>query len=118
VPAFCEVLVRMSSGVRLAAVLFAALAPATRAGVDLAYLKHLVWDRAYETNVIDRNTSVALALLLLLPVGVPVLPPVFNRLVHHLSLPFRNKDTPAPAIPWPAYAEGLAVEGWGWGVEG
>src|SRR5262249_11506816 len=29
-------------------------------------------------------------------------------------LPFRSKDTPAPAVPWPAYLEGLAVTGWGW----
>jgi uncharacterized membrane protein YbhN (UPF0104 family) len=116
--AFYEVLVTMSSAVLLAAALFAALSPATRAGIDLDYLKGIVWDQADEANVIDRNTSVALSLLLWLPVGIPVLPPVFNRLVHHLSLPFRSKDTPPPAIPWPAYFEGLAVTGWGWVLQG
>jgi uncharacterized membrane protein YbhN (UPF0104 family) len=112
--AFYEVLVTMSSAVLLAALLFAALAPPPPAGLDLDYLKRIVLLQGDESNVVDRDTSVALSLLLLLPVGLPVVPPIFNRLVHHLSLPFRDKDTPAPAIPWSAYFEGLAVTGWGW----
>jgi uncharacterized membrane protein YbhN (UPF0104 family) len=112
--AFYEVLVTMSSAVLLAAVLFAALAPPSPAGLDLDYLRRIILLQGDESNVVDRNTSVALSLLLLVPVGLPVVPPVFNRLVHHLSLPFRDKDTPAPAVPWPAYFEGLAVTGWGW----
>jgi uncharacterized membrane protein YbhN (UPF0104 family) len=111
--AFYEVLVTMSASVLLAAVLFAALAPPSPAGFDFDSLKRIVL-QSDEAHAVDRNTSVALSLLLLLPVGLPVVPPIFNRLVHHLSLPFRDRNTPAPAIPWPAYLEGLALTGWGW----
>src|SRR5262249_32824022 len=94
--ALYQVLVTLSSAVLRAAVLSAARAPPSPAGFDFDSLKRIVL-QSDEARAVDRNTSVALSLLLLLPVGLPVVPPIFNRMVHHLSLPFRSKDTPAPA---------------------
>ena len=118
VTAFYEVLVTMASGLLVAAGLFAALSPATRAGVEWDLLGRLFTRQAAAHGVIDRNTAVLLSLLLLVPVLTPILPPLFNRVVHHVSLPFREKDTPAPTIPWSSLGEGLALTACGWLVLG
>jgi uncharacterized membrane protein YbhN (UPF0104 family) len=115
---FYEVLVTMASGVLLAVVLFALFAPATPSGVDIGIVSRIAWREDQTSGFIDRNTSVVLSLLVLAPVLGPILPPIFNRLVHHISMPFREKDTPAPALSWSAFIEGLAVTGCGWPLLG
>jgi uncharacterized membrane protein YbhN (UPF0104 family) len=116
--AFYEVLVTMASGLLVAAVLFAALAPVTRTGIEFELFQRIYTRQAVSHEVIDRNTAVVLALLFLAPVLTPLLPPIFNRVVHHVSLPFREKSTPAPAIPWSSLLLGLAVTACGWLVLG
>src|SRR5436305_2101190 len=68
-----------------------------------------------EATGVSRFTAVLLSLLLLAGVGLPLLPPAFNRLVHHLSLPFRDRDAEGPPRIRLAYlAEGLLLTGCGW----
>jgi hypothetical protein len=58
---------------------------------------------------------VLLSLALLAAVGLPLLPPLFNRVVHHLSLPFRERDAARlPHIHLSHFAEGLLMAGCGW----
>src|SRR5262249_34591395 len=45
---------------------------------------------------ISPTLVLALAIALAALTLVPVLPPVFNRLAHHLSLPFRDPSRPVP----------------------
>jgi glycosyltransferase 2 family protein len=116
--AFYEVLVTMASGLLVAAVLFAALGPATRSGIEFDLFRRIYAQEKGTFAIIDRNTATVLALLLLVPVLTPLLPPLFNRVIHHVSLPFRDKSTPAPAIPWSSLFQGLAVTACGWLVLG
>jgi hypothetical protein len=54
--------------------------------------------------------AIALAALML----VPVLPPVFNRLAHHLSLPFRDPSRPVPRLGFGHLLAGLGLGALGW----
>src|SRR5262249_5836194 len=85
---FYEVLTTMASGTLVALILFLILAPGTSTGLDLDSLWRVIRLQELATHRLDRTILVLLALALLAPVGIPLLPPVFNRLVHHLSLPF------------------------------
>jgi uncharacterized membrane protein YbhN (UPF0104 family) len=111
--AFYEVLTTMASGALVAAVLFALLGTAGPGpgGADLRRLLRLEWP---EAGVLGRDLAVLLALALLAATGLPLLPPLFNRVVHRLSLPFRNPDTPVPRIRLAHLAEGLALTALGW----
>jgi hypothetical protein len=114
VTSFYEVLVTMTAGVLVAAVLFAVLAPdtATRLGGD--NLRRLLRLEPLE-GVLGRRPLVGMALGLLLPLCCAVLPPVFNRLVHRMSLPFRDKDAePLPRLRGAYLAEGLLLTSIGW----
>jgi hypothetical protein len=136
--AFYEVLVTMSAGALVAAVLFALLLPPSGNRLGSGRLREQVgaildeltkptgvpydWQRlrreitAPGTGelVIDRTFAVVLAVGLLAPLLIPILPPIFNRLVHHLSLPFRRPDERAPRVPLLALPEGLLLTGAGW----
>jgi hypothetical protein len=111
---FYEVLTTMAAGVLLAAILFALLAPDTGTTLDWNTLVSLARLEPPAVGAIDRKTAVLLSLLLLGPIGLAILPPLFNRLVHRLSLPFRGKDTPAPRIHFAWLAEGLVLTTFGW----
>jgi hypothetical protein len=104
----------MASGVLLAAILFALLARPSHSSMDFDLIWRILQLQAEEQRPLGARISVALALLLLVPVLLPILPPVFNRVVHHMSLPFRQKDTPAPTIPWLSLLEGLILTAGGW----
>jgi hypothetical protein len=79
-----EVLTTMAAGALLAAVLFAIGAPDTLPPGDWSALRRLFTERDPETSALDRKVLVALSLGMLVVVGVPILPPVFNRLVKRL----------------------------------
>jgi hypothetical protein len=114
VTAFYEVLVTMTGGVLVAVVLFALLAPTTATRLDWEGLRRLANLEAPE-GVLGRRPLVGLALGLLLPLGTMVAPPVFNRVLHRLSLPFRDKITgPLPRFHWTYLAEGLGLTSIGW----
>jgi uncharacterized membrane protein YbhN (UPF0104 family) len=113
--AFYEVLTTMAAGVLVAAVLFAALGPEAGTSFDRADLGRLLHLEAPAWGVVGRLPAVLLALALFLAVGLPLLPPLFNRLVHRLSLPFREPDAARlPSIRLVHLAEGLLLAGMGW----
>ena len=58
--------------------------------------------------------DVILSLLLFVPLGAVIVPPVFNHVVHHLSLPFREKDSALPRIRFAYMVEGLLIISLGW----
>jgi uncharacterized membrane protein YbhN (UPF0104 family) len=113
--AFYEVLTTMASGVLLAAVVFALLAADTGSAMDWDTFRGLLRMQAPESAVLDRRVLVLLALLLLVPVGLPIMPAVFNRLVGRLAARFREPDAPPVAhVPVSCLGEGLALTTGGW----
>jgi hypothetical protein len=111
---FYEVLTTMAGGVLIAAVLFALLG---RPGgwLDTDDLGRLLRLEPPKGGVIGRRPAVLLSLGLLGGLGVALVPPVFNRLAHHLSRPFRDIDSaPLPPVRLPYLLEGLAWTSCGW----
>lgn len=108
---FYEVLVTQSSGVLLAAVFFAIFAaPATQPFDPYTIIQLLKLERP-ESVELHRGALVLLSAGLYLGIAFWVTPPVFNRIVYRVSLPFRDVDSaPMPQTTW----AGL-FEGWGWG---
>jgi len=135
--AFYEVLVTMSAGVLVAAVLFALLLPGgSRLGSGRvrqqvgAMLEEVAkpenepidWQRLRREVTLsdepgappDRTLVLVLCVGPLVPLLLPTLPPVFNRLAHHLSLAFRNRDAALPPFVARGLVEGLLATGIGW----
>jgi hypothetical protein len=79
-----EVLTTMAAGALLAAVLFAVGAPDTSSPGDWSAWRRIFTGHDPETGPLDRKDLVALALGMLVLVGLPILPPIFNRLVKRL----------------------------------
>ncbi|GIW80501.1 MAG: hypothetical protein KatS3mg105_2308 [Gemmatales bacterium] len=112
---FYEVLATMSSGALVAAVVFFLFAPAHSTISDAEIWQSLVRLEASPNLILGRRVLVALAFLFLAPVGLPIIPPVFNRLVDRLSLPFRDKDAdPFPQFTMSMLLEGLGITLFGW----
>jgi uncharacterized membrane protein YbhN (UPF0104 family) len=111
--AFYEVLVTMAGGVVVAAWLSLLLFPPATVPLDWPRLRNLICGEATGAGL-DRNLAVALALLLLAPLLLTILPPVFNRLAHHLSLPFRDAADLLPRLSFRSLLEGLLLTGAGW----
>src|SRR5262249_19236711 len=107
------------SGALLGVVLLALFGPATAAAWDWDTLWRLLRLEAPAAGVLDRNLLVLLALALLAPLVLPILPGVFNRVVGKVAERFRDRDAPPRArVPASALAEGLAVTGVCWLVWG
>jgi glycosyltransferase 2 family protein len=111
---FYEVLVTMASGSLLAAVLFLAIWPDIGAGFDPARLWALLMQEPGESNGIGRGLAVALSLLLFLPPFLVTLPPIFNRAVGRISLPFRKSGEAPPHVRFRTKLEGLLITSIGW----
>jgi hypothetical protein len=115
---FYEVLTTMAGGVLVAAVLFTILG---RSGgwLDMDDLGRLLLLEPPKGGVIGRRPAVLLSLGLLAGIGIPLLPPLFNRLAHHLSLPFRDTESsPLPSLRTAYLVEGLLLTSCGWLVLG
>src|SRR5262249_25147666 len=113
--AFYEVLTTMASGALLAVVLLALFAADTAAAVEWETLWRLLHLETPETAVLDRKLLVVLALLLLGPMVLPILPGFFNRVVGKVVERFRDQDAPPLArVPASALAEGLMVTAGCW----
>ena len=113
--AFYEVLTTMASGALVAVVLLAALGPTSTAPFDPHALGRLILGQTVEGAEVDHVAVLALAALLLLAVGTPLLPPLFNRLARRLTLPFRGKNAPPlPRLGPAALVEGLGITAVGW----
>jgi hypothetical protein len=118
-----EVLTTMSAGVLLAAILFAVGATDTSSPDDWSALRRLFSERDPDPSAVDRKVLVALSLGMLVVVGVPILPPVFNRLVKRLRS-LKNLMARQPAsesidprwlhVRMPVLLEGLAMTAAGW----
>ena len=116
---FYEVLTTMSAGVLLAAVLFAILGPDPSEPFSWQVLGEIVRLERPESVVLGRWALALLSLGLLVAIGTLIVPPVFNRLVHRLSLPFRDADAePWPKVTWSALLEGLGLGACGWMLMG
>jgi hypothetical protein len=111
---FYEVLTTMAAGALLAAVLFASLGTEGDPGPTGERLARLVRLEGLEQGVLGRGTAVVFSIALLAATGLPLLPPLFNRVVHWLSLPFRDPASPVPRIRLVYLAEGLALTAVGW----
>jgi uncharacterized membrane protein YbhN (UPF0104 family) len=112
---FYEVLTTMTSGVLLAAILFAVLLPDTPSTTRWPILRSLLQREAAENVQPDRTSLVMSSLLLVALVGIPLLPGVFNRLVHRLALPFRDKESLAlPHVRLSMLLEGLLLTAGDW----
>jgi hypothetical protein len=115
VTAFYEVLTTMASGALLSAVLFALLAPDTGTALTWDSLGAFLRLKTPPGQVVDRKLSVLLALGLFVLCLLPLLPPVFNQLVHRLTRPFQGKDAVAlPRLRFRYLAEGLLLTTLGW----
>jgi hypothetical protein len=142
VTAFYEVLVTMSAGVLVAAVLFALQLPPSETRLGSGQVRHqfgemleeitkpgsvpIDWQRLRREVTLseepgaplDRTLALVLSIGPLVPLLLPTLPPVFNRLVHHLSLPFRARDMVLPRFGVRGLVEGLFATGVGWFCQG
>jgi len=114
---FYEVLTTMAGGALLALVLLATQWPSTSAGMDWTTLGRLVSGHNPEDMVIDRKVMVTLAVLLLLPIGIPILPPIYNRIVRRMAVPIRERygiTGPMAQIRFFSMLEGLVLTACGW----
>jgi len=110
---FYEVFITMSAGALLAAILFGLQAGDLSSPADWHVFRR-IWQifqgGEAEAARVDPHALSLLALLLVLAIGIPSLPPVFNRLVQRLTLPFRQEES--GAVPTPRVTstlEGLAL---------
>jgi hypothetical protein len=110
-----EVLTTMAAGVLVAAILFAALGTDAGAGLGMETLRHLLWLEQPAEGGLQRPAAVLLSALLFVLLVVPLQPAIFNRLVHRMTLPFRERDAAElPRIRLRYLMEGLALTACGW----
>jgi glycosyltransferase 2 family protein len=113
---FYEVLVTMAGGAVLAVVLLAFLAPETAPGMDWHALGQLLTGREPQGGI-DRKVLMAMGVLLLLPIGIPILPPVYNWIIARMATRIRQRygiTGPLPHVHLVSMMEGLAVTACGW----
>jgi hypothetical protein len=120
VTAFYEVLTTMATGVLVALVLFVMQVPAWFAPWDWDTLGRLLRaDPEPDTSPLDPRILALLALGLLVPLGIPILPPVYNRLMGRLARRFQPPDAPAlPRLRLSALGQGVAVIAVSWFLMG
>jgi uncharacterized membrane protein YbhN (UPF0104 family) len=112
---FFEVLTTMAAGVLVAAVLFAVLGVDAGTELNAETLRHLLVLEQPGEGGLSRPVVVALSALLFLAIVGPLHPPIFNRLVHRMSLPFRERDAAQlPRIRFAYLVEGLVLASVGW----
>jgi uncharacterized membrane protein YbhN (UPF0104 family) len=110
---FYEVLTTMAAGALVATLLFPLVGTAAAGAPHWDTLRRLARLEAPPEGV-PTAAAELLSALLLLATGMPLLPPVFNRLAHHLSLPFRGREVVLPRVHHTHLAEGLLLAGAGW----
>lgn len=113
--AFYEVLTSMATGVLLAAAFLILETPGDCSAGDWNSLYGLLRLEAPNDEESVRPALVLLSVVLLAVLGLPVLPGIFNRLLHRLSLPFRDIGAaPLPALGFHSLAGGLILSACGW----
>jgi uncharacterized membrane protein YbhN (UPF0104 family) len=115
---FYEVLSTMCSGVFLALVIFGgAVLDGSDGFYDLSFtsLREFVRGQPRLDILAHPWIPAVLALVLVLLVGTPIVPPIFNRLVGRIAAPFRSDDSrPLPKFDWTALGQGLGMTAGGW----
>jgi glycosyltransferase 2 family protein len=112
---FYEVLTTMAAATLLAAGLFALQIPASAPDFDWREFVAFLSGRDPGAAGIDPRMAVLLALLMLVPLGVPLLPVFHNRLVRRVSARIREEESPSlPHLPATCLLEGLLVTAVGW----
>lgn len=118
-----EVLTTMAAGALLAIVVFAVDAPDRLPPGDWSGLSRLFTQQSPDPAGVDRKVLVVLALAMLMMVGLPIIPVVFNRLIRRLrslkNLMARQpqSETALPArlhIRMSVLLEGLGMTACGW----
>jgi uncharacterized membrane protein YbhN (UPF0104 family) len=116
---FYEVLTTMAAGVLLAGGLVLLLLPDTSPAAAWRALPRLFRDREIDPALLGRGPLALASLGLFAAIAVPLLPPVFNRVVHRLSLPFRDRDAaPLALLEARVLPEGLLLTMVGWALLG
>jgi hypothetical protein len=111
---FYEVLTTMAGGALLAALLSALLHHDFAASADWGALRELVALQKSPRSL-GPKAPVVTALVLAAIVGIPVLPPIYNRLVQRIALRLPIGQARAPAkFGWLALGEGLVVTSGSW----
>jgi uncharacterized membrane protein YbhN (UPF0104 family) len=118
-----EVLVTMAGAVLLAAILTLTCISRSAATVDESPVLHPLWRLLCLTDpgprIIEPDILLRLCVILGAVVGGPTLPPVYNRLVARISLPFRREGQEAPVpIGWRSWFLGLVVTACAWLILG
>lgn len=111
---FYEILTTMTSGAALATVLYFTLAPDLHSHFDWSMFWTLMQLQPTEEFVFDRKVLTASSLLLTAAVGIPIIPTVFNWVVHRMSLPFRAGDAALPRVHLRSLATGLSLTAVNW----
>jgi uncharacterized membrane protein YbhN (UPF0104 family) len=115
---FYEVLTTMSAGVLVAAIVFmwTALGDShATSQMDWDSLTSALRGGPVEQILLQPWIPSFLAIALLVLIGAPILPPVFNRIVGRIGKPFRRDDSlPLPQFDFLALAEGLIITTCGW----
>jgi uncharacterized membrane protein YbhN (UPF0104 family) len=105
---FYEVLTTMASGVLLAFLWFAVHVRSISPVRDWHAFLHLFRLPEATTEPPHAAAAALLALFLFLVIGIPVLPPIFNRLAGRIAQPFRGTDSaPLPRVPLTFLFQGL-----------
>jgi uncharacterized membrane protein YbhN (UPF0104 family) len=107
---FYEVFATMAAGAILAAALLAAETPSWSGAIGRPTFRRLLPREDPVAEPIDPRALLVLAVLLMIPIGTLLLPPVFNRLVRRIALPFRDTDAaPLPMIRPRSTLQGLLL---------
>jgi glycosyltransferase 2 family protein len=116
---FYEVLAGMAVGASLAVVLFWLLGPRTSTPLDLRSLWSLLTLRDQPGVYPGHGTLALLALIVLLPVGIPALPAVFNRIAQRLASRFQQDEaTSLPTIGYSALLQAYLFASLAWFMMG
>jgi uncharacterized membrane protein YbhN (UPF0104 family) len=107
---FYDVLTTMTVGALVAAIFFALRIQDFSSAPDWSDFGRLIPREDVLGSTIDPKIYILLSLFLLLLIGIPILPPVFNWIVHRIALPFREADaSPVPGVRWKMLLQGLVL---------
>ncbi len=85
------------------------------AGLNAETMRRLLWLEQPGEGGLQRPVVVLLAIVLFLAIVVPLQPAIFNRMVHRMSLPFRERgESSLPRIRFVYLIEGLTLAAVGW----
>ncbi len=114
---FYEVFLTMSSGALVGVILIALTAPESDHPQTGAAFHDILRLRVPAGESIGRGAGVLLGLVLLAAVGLPALPPVFNRLARRAAMPFADAG-PLPSLGWGDLGKGMALVWPAWLLQG